>query len=136
MGERRTETIIIDAPNRDQGKEFVITEKYSLHAEKWALRALLAFGKSGGKLPKGFENAATVALSNTAQSVGEEILESLLKLDYDLIEPLLIEMLECVQIKMPDAKVSRRLLVNGSDIEEVSTLLKLRLAVLNIHRSF
>ena len=136
MGERRTETIVIEADNRDQGKTFIITEMLALQTERWALRALLAFGKAGGKLPSGFEGAATAALANTAESVGSEILEALLKLDYDLIEPLLNGMLDCVQIKMPNMKVPRKLLANGSDIEEVATLLKLRLAVLNIHRAF
>ena len=136
MGERRRETIIIEADNRDHGKQFIITEMNALPTEKWALRALLAFGKSGAKLPKGFENGATVALSNTAETLGEEILESLLKLDYDTIEPLLAELLTCVQIKMPKMTVPRPLLINGTDIEEVSTLLRLRMAVLNIHRVF
>jgi hypothetical protein len=134
MGERRVETITIEADNRDSGKVFIVTEMNALPTEKWALRALLAFGKSGGKLPKGFEGAATVALSNSVESQGMDILENLLKLDYDLIEPLLKEMLDCVQIKMPNMAMPRKLVAN--DIEEISTLLKLRIAVLNIHRAF
>ena len=58
------------------------------------------------------------------------------KLDYDIAEPLLNEMMECVQIDMGNGIVRKLVEGEGADIEEVKTRLLLRKAVLELHMGF
>ena len=133
---RRTQIITIDEDNRDNGKAFYLTEMFAAQTEKWAIRAGNAFVKGGGKLPRGWESNATVSISAEAQDKGLAIIEDILRTDFESLEPLLDEMWAMVKIKLSDAKQPRPLLANLSDIAEVGTIWKLRLALLNLHRFF
>ncbi|MGJ4855506.1 hypothetical protein ACN6KF_001452 [Labrys sp. La1] len=127
---RKTSDVTITEDGRDQGKTFQIREMSALKAERWAMRALIAVGKSGVDLPEGFASGGMRSLA----IVG---VQAIMRMDFADAEPLLDEMLDCIAVK-PDPKrpeVVRPLMVD-EDIEEVSTLLRLRQEVLELHTSF
>src|SRR5512147_2710546 len=111
---RKTKTVTVNAQNRDNGKSFLLTEMPALKAEKWAARAFLALAKSGIELP---DSATSNGMAGFA-SVG---FEAIGRLDWADAEPLLDEMMTCVQIS-PSPGVVRPLVEGADDIEEVTTL--------------
>lgn len=118
--------------NRDAGKTFLVTEMPSLKAEKWAMRAFLAIAKNGVDLPP------TAIQSGFAGLV--PYLTNLVGLvRWEDAEPLLDEMLECVQwqaiVDGQGTRFARRLNPN-EDVEEVGTLLTLRKEVIQLHKGF
>jgi hypothetical protein len=126
---RKTATIVIDAKGRDQGKRFLLTEMPTSVGERWALRAFMAMVQSGVDLPEGIEFSGLVGLATIA-------LKSLSAIPYTEAEPLLAEMMECVQI-IPDPSrpmVYRPLIED--DIEEIATRFKLRSEVIELHTGF
>lgn len=127
-------TVFVGTDGRDKSKRFIITEMPALKAERWALRALMALANSGVELSTDLRESGFAGLAYLG-------LDALQKLKYDDVGPLLDEMLDCVRIapdpKNPDS--TRELVRNereGDDIEEVSTLLKLRHAIFELHASF
>lgn len=120
---RKTATVTIDQDNRDKGKSFLITEMPAEQAEAWATRALLAI--SNIDIPDDFKTMGM-------QGIAKLGLQALTTIDYDVAQPLLDEMMECVQIIMPAAT---RPLMPG-DIEEVGTRLKLRKVIFELHTGF
>lgn len=128
---RKTKTIIIPRTegNRDGGKTFLLTEMSAMASEKWAVRALGAITNSGLDIPPEVLQMGMGALV----AVG---FRGLLTMGFEEAEPLLDEMMECVQI-VPDPKnplVVRR--VDDEDIEEVTTRLILRSEVWELHTGF
>lgn len=120
-----------ESDNRDNGKTYVLTEMAAVAAERWALRALIALTKNGVDVP------AEVTKTGFAGLV--PYLTNLIgSIQWDDAEPLLAEMLTCIQIRCTlDSKgttMVRKLTVD--DIEEVSTLLLLRREVLKLHVGF
>lgn len=126
---RKTARISIDQENRDKGKTFVITEMPADRAERWALRALLALTNAGIDVPEQAGNAGMAGIA----SVGVGMLA---RLDFEVAEPLLAEMMACVRIDMGNGVVRDLLEGDGGDIEEVVTRLHLRKAVLELHLGF
>ncbi|HET8700174.1 MAG TPA: hypothetical protein VFL97_00705 [Nitrococcus sp.] len=126
---RKTQTITIDAEGRDKGKVFKLTEMPAAQAERWAMRAFFALMNTGVNIPDGLEEAGLAGLA----SIG---LQALGRVPYAQAEPLLAEMLDCVQIIPDPAKpnVVRKLF--DEDIEEVKTRLELRRAVWSLHTDF
>ncbi len=125
----KTAIVTIEDANRDFGKMFKITELPAPQAEKWAMRAVLALMRGGMTLPDGYEYNGMTAL------LGIAVRDMLPNLKWDDAEPLLDEMMTCVQV-IPDP--SKPIVVRPimGDIEEVSTLFKLRLEVWNLHTDF
>lgn len=111
--------------SRDLGKVFRITEMPASKAEKWAIRALLAVARSGIDIPPELMQGGMRALA----FVGVRALSGL---SFDDAEPLLDEMMECVQIV--ESKIVRHPTEN--DIEEVATRVFLRQQVLDLHVGF
>jgi len=127
---RNTANITITDDTRDKGKVYVITEMPSAKSESWAARAIMAMIKSGIQLPPGFDRLGMAGLAEVG-------LQSISGLKWEDAEPLLKEMLDCVQI-MPDPTkphVVRALMVDD-DIEELSTRIKLRAEVWKLHVGF
>lgn len=137
MAGRKTKVVKIDDNNRDKGKVFVITEMGALRIEKWAWRAFLALTKSGVEVSpdlqsSGMRGIMTLGLKALATGIA-----------FEDAEPLMDELLDCVKI-MPnpaDPSVVRELVFDlenpdGDDIQEASTLLKLRAEVFNLHVDF
>ena len=48
---------------RDKGKKFKLTEMGAAQAERWAMRALLAFMNSGAEIPSGLDKLGMSALA-------------------------------------------------------------------------
>lgn len=114
---------------RDKGKVFHLKEMPASKAEKWAMRALFALGKSNIDIPAGIESMGWQGIA----TIG---VQALMKMPFDDAEPLLDEMLECVTIK-PDSNnpnIERKLVED--DIEEIRTRVDLRWKVINLHINF
>ena len=123
---RKTLDITIDADGgRDAGKTFRITEMAASKAEKWAMRALLALAHSGAELPAGAAQGGMRVLALFG-------VQALMNLAFEDAEPLLDEMMGCVQIVEP--KLVRALMED--DIEEVQTRMLLRRQIIELHVGF
>lgn len=138
---RKHAVVTIEAEGRDKGKSFLLIEKSSWDAEKWAMRALLSLSRAGVEVPDDAFQAGMLGLI----SVG---LDAFRRLPFEDAEPLLDEMLTCIHyVPDPSAKdqmtgrpISRGLMMptaaNDGDIEEVTTILKLRSEALELHLGF
>lgn len=131
---RETVEIIIDQEGRDNGKCFVIKEMAALPAEKWAYRLIAALAHAGA-------DVAMIQGSGMAGLAAAGI-QALPMLNFREVEPLMDEMLECVSFK-PDPRNNptfiRPLVLRGDDndeIEEVTTLMRLRQEILDLHLRF
>lgn len=126
---RKTQSITIEREGRDNGKAFLLTEMSASDAERWATRAILSLGRSGVEIPEDLENSGMAGIAIVGiRAIGTMAFED--------AEPLLAEMMECIQ-RIPDAAQSSviRPLVED-DIEEVSTRLHLRSEVIALHLGF
>lgn len=137
---RKTKTVTVSgaADNRDNGKQFFLTEMPADQAERWAFRLLLALASAGGKLPQGALDAGMAGVAATMQNSLIVGLRSMAGLSFEDAEPLLATMFECVQYIPPTAGVAKQSIITGSNsqIEEVSTRLTLRWEVLQLHLNF
>jgi hypothetical protein len=114
---------------RDKGKVFELTEMSASAAEQWALRAILAIGRSGVEVPEGIEKAGMSAIAAFG-------LNLVMKLPMDEANVLMGQMFDCVKV-IPD--ISKRQITRSlieDDIEEVATRIKLRKAVFDLHVDF
>jgi hypothetical protein len=126
---RKTATITIDAEGRDHGKQFLLREMPASQAEKWAMRVFFGMAKSGLEIP---DHIASTGLAGIA-AIG---LKAIGGLSFDTAEPLLDEMMACVQrIPNPAKPDIVRPLVED-DIEEIGTRLRLRKEVFGLHVDF
>jgi len=115
-------------PNRDAGKKYLLTEMPATQAEKWAMRTLMAMASSGIQVPK-------EAMQAGMKGVARMGIQAMGGMRWELAEPLMDEMFECVSIPLKAGSLLSRPLVE-EDIEEVSTRLKLRLELLELHLGF
>ncbi len=125
----KTKTVTITAEGRDKGKVFLLTEMPAVRAEAFAARVLGAMSRAGVELPDDVAQSGAVGLI----AAGTRAFAAIAWTD---AEPLLAEMLACVQI-VPDLTkpVVTRSLVE-SDTEEVATLLLLRGELVELHTGF
>lgn len=126
---RKTLRYTVSDAGRDQGKVFVITEMPASQAEKWAIRAFMAAASTGAEIPDDLSAMGMAGLFRLGS-------EALAKIPFALAEPLLDEMMGCVQIA-PSAgnpNVVRGLIED--DIEEVATRARLRTQILQLHVGF
>lgn len=126
---RKTTVVPITDEGRDKGKRFLITEMSAMSAEKWATRGFLALAHAGVEVPA---NLSGMGLAGFA-ALG---LQALNNLRFEDAEPLLDEMMACVQIvrdpKVPDVAMP----LMPDDIEEVATIARLRAEVFSLHVGF
>lgn len=123
---------------RDKGKVFHITEMPASRAERWAMRALLALAHSGvdvGDMEE-LDPASGMRGIAAARAVGGRLLKALTGLQFDEIEPLLDEMMGCVQVVPDPSKPHVRRPLMEEDVEDVTTRVRLRVEVLNVHLDF
>ena len=134
---RKVETVAVPKwpGNRDSelGRVYRITEMPAARAEKWAFRMFVALKGSGSEIPEGAAALGVVGVALVGLNV---FLRA--EIDPDVIDPLLEEMMTCVQIvrdpkKHPDLASD---LVSDDDIEEVQTRLWLRSEVIRLHTGF
>lgn len=132
---RKTLEYVIDAEGRDKGKKFFITEMPAVKAEDWACRCLFALGNANVEVPDGVFSLGMAGLAEVLPSVG---LKALLSMKHADVKPLLDELMQCVQMR-PDPRhpqVTQSYDQFSSQIEEVSTLFKLKWEVLRLHLDF
>jgi hypothetical protein len=128
---RRTKEITINRPDevpeyRDHGRRYLVTEMPSPKAEKWFQRAVNGLATAGVNL-QGIEPGMG-ALAFTVISI-----DAVFRMPWNLAEPLIDEMFECVQFVMESGQ-PRKLLPD--DIEEVATRILLRGEVADLHLGF
>lgn len=131
---RKQKTVIVptwDGSNRDSGKAFLLTEMPAAQAEKWAVRAFLALKNSGERIPENYAGLGMVGVAIIGINV---FLQGNVRMD-DL-EPLMDEMMVCIQaVRDPKHPNVATALVEG-DIEEVATRAWLRGEVIDLHTGF
>lgn len=124
--------------NRDGGKTFVITEMAARPAQAWAYRAFGAMVHGGVDIPPDIIAAGMAGLA----MVG---LKSFLAAPYAEVEPLIDELMTCVQVKTEvqagdgSGALLRKLIdrgEEGDDIEEISTRTRIQDEVLKLHTGF
>jgi len=124
---RRTETVTIEGDpklNRDAGKTFLITEMSAWDATMFGAKALLLLTNSGATVPDSSSGMAGLAVAG---------LMALEKLSFAQLQPLLVELIGCVQyVHRPghppqDAR---------ENIEEPGTYMKLFRAAFQLHTGF
>jgi hypothetical protein len=126
---RKEKIVAISLEGRDAGKRFLITEMPASQAERWAIRAFLALSHSGVDLPPDVLGMGMGALISQG-------LHSFVGLSWTEAEPLLEEVMTCVQaLPDPNDDRIRRGLVE-SDTEEVETRFYLKMEVLDLHTGF
>lgn len=126
---RKVLKLKITAAGRDLGKTFVLTELPARAAHSWATRALFGVMNAGVEIP---EDLAAAGMAGIA-SIG---LKALGRVPAEVAEPLLDELLACVEV-MPDParpEVTRGLI--DDDLEEVKTIFTLQREVLKLHTDF
>ncbi len=127
---RKTKEITIHDPkSRDDGRVYLITEMPSSQTEKWAFRVMSALVK-GGFDTSLFGEGKTGNMETLVRAGLESVLG---RLDFFDLEPLLDEMMGCVQM-VPSAGIIRKLM--EEDVEEVKTRLLLRREVFALHVDF
>jgi len=124
--------------SRDLGKQYMITEMSAMASEKWAMRAINMLISSGMDIPAGVAGAGMAGLA----SIAGAILSSFQGFAWEKLEPLLDEMMTCVKVSTPirpqegQAVTYRAVSDDLGDIEEISTLLILRKAAIELHLGF
>lgn len=124
MARRTSVTKIEDQGSRDFGKSFLITEMDAETAEWWAFRALQ--GVMGADV--------VIDFSAPLAEMARQGLMAMSRIPPAQAKPLFDEMIACVSVQLPDGKTTRSLL--PGDIEEISTRVKLRAAVFELHTGF
>lgn len=127
---RNIKEVLIDS-GRDKGNAYVITEKSALEAEKFFVKLLLSVGKNANLSEVLANQGSLTALSNK-----EAILELLLSLDFDVAQELMDEMLTCVEFKYFLKGMPKTRPLIKEDIQDLSTLMKIREEVINLHINF
>lgn len=136
---RRSALVTIDDPkSRDAGKTFRVTEMSADAAERWAFRLLLAFANAGAKLPEGVLEAGMAGIQATIPGLLIQGIRSLAGLKYEDAQPLLDDMIRCAEFRAPGSTDTYFALTSAgmSQVEEVSTLLRLRYEFLTVHLGF
>lgn len=131
---RKVETIKVPAEwgERDAGKIFRVTEMSAAQAEKWAMRALMLLRGSGERIPANIQGFGMIGVAILGFNVFMNA-----QIRPDELEPLLDEMMTCVQIvRDPKNLEVATDLVSADDIEEVRTRLWLRSEILRLHTNF
>ena len=124
----------IGESGRDAGKVFRVTEMTAEDAEWWALRAMsvIVEADTDGSLEKLM--VMMVGETEKLSALGVmQVLKLLSKADPYKVRPLWDEMKGCWQL-VPEKGITAPLVENS--IEEVSTLLTLRMKTLELHFDF
>ena len=137
---RANKLVRIDAEGRDKGKVFFLVEMPPRKAEKWATRALLAFGRAG-RLDVSDDFRETLQHAGMA-GIAALGIRALTGMSFEDAEPLLDEMLESVTFVPDETRLDQTTQrpftrpLTEDDVEEVGTLFKLRSEVLELHVGF
>lgn len=120
----RKEIEITIEKGRDAGKTFKITEMGAVQMDRWAVKALCLFGRSGQGL-------------GTLANMGfVEIINAFSKVNYDDAQPLLDELLACASFKKDGVYVAMKGSMIEGVVEDFTTLFRLRVEALKLHFGF
>ena len=125
MARKQIEITITDE-NRDRGKSYRITEMPHAKAQEFTDRVFFAAMNCGVKLPGEIGQIGMAELWAAGLSMAD-------KIPYDWARPLLEMLMECVDIPT-DVGVYRKRV--ESDIEEITTVFRLRTEALKLHFGF
>jgi hypothetical protein len=130
---RNTKLVTIVDEGRDKGKGYLITEMPPFQGEKWATRLLLAAAEGGMEVPEGFDFKTA-----SSAKLAPLVMLAIAKAKWETLEPLLDEMMGCVQyVPTPsNPLVILPLSANSEAIEEVKTLLTIRRGWLGLQLGF
>jgi hypothetical protein len=112
--------------NRDNGKTFILKEMPAIQAAAWADRVLLIISRSNIDLPR--------ATNRGIAGLVEIGFAALPTTNYPEMSPLLDELIKCVDLRT-SVGIVRKLQPNV-DIEEISTVYRLRQEVFMLHADF
>lgn len=125
------EKMITIESGRDQGKTFVVREMPASKLEKWSARALVAL--FNGNLPA---DIAEQAKGSNAVALAQTVASGLGGISWEQVEPLYDELLGCVyrvpDPSTPDTRVQLNPANVDAHIQDVSTLFRLRIGVLEM----
>lgn len=125
---RRQTTYTVEG-GRDDGKVFVITEMPAATAERFAWKVMCACAAGGLNIPIEALKSGWSGLSQ----LGPRILTSI---PYAELSPLLDEVMQCIAIAPNQNDQSKTRRVDPDDIEEITTLITLRLEAFKLHADF
>lgn len=125
----RKQSTFIATHGRDEGKHFLITEKDAFSAEKWAMRVTMAAMAAGVEVPDKSELQGAGGLISLA-------LNLLARVKWETAEPLLDEMMQCVEFIPDPLKPFVKNAFLSTAIEEVQTIVELRREIIALHTDF
>lgn len=135
---RKTESFTVtkggsSSANRDYGKTFVLTEMPAIQGEQWATQALVLLASNGVQVSPG---EASTGMSGLATVLGSKAADNLALLRA-LQHPSLEGWWDCVRYQH-DPKHKPQPINQGEacQIEEISTVIDLRMKVLELHTNF
>lgn len=128
MARKHLKYTVSDA-GRDQGKVFLITEMSARRGHQWATRVLFGIMNAGLEIPDNVLNAGFAGIA----AIG---VKALGKLPVSVAEPLLDELMTCVQIVPNPANPDIVRSLIDDDTEEILTIFKLQKEVLALHVDF
>lgn len=120
----RKEIEITIEEGRDKGKTFKIEEMSAVQMDRWAMKALCLFGKSGTSVIEIFKMSII------------ELFDAFTKTDYEKAEPLLNELLACSSFKKDGVYVKMTSTLADSVVEEWTTLFRLKKEALSLSLGF
>lgn len=125
----------ITIKDRDKDLTFIIKELPALKAEKWKIRAIMLLLGSDIEMPAG--SSIEEGMQSFMAGGAETLFKALSKLDVDKAISLFDEMLfSCVSIKAGNMSTLLNEALIDSNIEDSSTLTKLRFECLKLHFDF
>ena len=129
----RKEKLITISSGRDEGKKFKIREMGAVKTEKWATRALMLL--AGSNIDLGVEKDQLKGVEGWS-NIAKAGLNKLAELDYEKIEPLLEDLLNCCYFIT--GNVETQLTSSNADtiIEDISTLFRLKQEAFGVHFDF
>lgn len=125
MARKEIEVVITD-DNRDKGKVFRITEMPATRAQEFADRVFFAAMNCGVKIPSEIGQIGMAELYAAGISMAE-------KIPYSWARPMLDMLMECIDLRTEAGTYRKRV---ETDIEEITTVFKLRTEALKLHFGF
>jgi hypothetical protein len=129
IGGRKTKIVVMPSnAARDAGKRYVLVEESAEKAEEWAWRAYLSMSRGNLTPPP---EIIRMGLAGLPLILGGGLAYA----SWSDVQPLLKEMMGCVNIEVAAGGLVRRADLSG-DIDEVDTRLMLRKEIVELHLGF
>lgn len=128
-------TITITIKDRDKDLAFQLTEMPAMKAEKWKIRAIMLLLSSDIEMPQGA--SIEEGINQFMAGGAEKLFKALSKVDVDKAINLFDDMLySCVQLSTQGVNTQLNEAIIDSNVEDSSTLTKLRFECLKLHFDF